>query len=103
MRGRNPRVSAAVAIAVTFSKGQMLAVAEGMVSFELRVNHFAALLAVSRDTRTRHVISVSVVQSLPVTFALAHHAEVVSYLFSRSSRSLSRWSHSDIGWAWNWP
>ena len=62
VRGRNPGVSAAVAIAlalhgriaiaVTFSKGQMLAVAEGMFSFELRINHFAISLAVSRDART---------------------------------------------------
>ena len=37
---------------VMFSKGQMLAVAEGMFSFELRVDHFAVSLAVSRDVRT---------------------------------------------------
>ena len=79
-----------IAIAVTFSRGKMLAVAEGMFSFVLRVDHFAGSLAVSRDGRTRHDTSISVAQSLPVMFALAHHAP-------------SRWSHLVIGWAWNWP
>ena len=48
-----------------------------MFSFVLRVDYFAVSLAVSRYARTRHDTSISVAQSLPVMFALAHHAGVV--------------------------